>query len=358
MPTPHMVKNIATTTVESGPPPPRNIRVRTVRKPMPPHSAPPARASRGTIPAATVAPAPHKAPRIEIPRCATVGTAFVLIGRSGLAHLRANEPCVRAGRDCEGIHQLRVSVRRLRSALSLFRAMIPGSERRDIARRLKWIAKQCAEAREWDVFQDEMIIPLQKTFPNDQALGDFASEVHKIRAAADARVANMLAGTQYTKNILKIETWWVGSGRRGLTNALAATKAVDFSKARIRKLHRRLLRLGKRTEELDPVELHKLRIRTKKLRYATDFFSDLFPSQKARIYRTALTEIQDCLGALNDITVARRLLATVKKRAPKLDPAAFAHAADIITEWSGANQDAGLKRLPDSLRRLAALRPF
>ncbi len=281
-----------------------------------------------------------------------------MIGRAGLAHLHANEPCVQTRRDSEGIHQLRVSVRRLRSALSLFRAAISDRERRDIARHLKWIAGQCAEAREWDVFQDELVVPLQKSFPDDLAFRDFASEVEKIRLTADARVADMLAGAQYAKNIVKIETWWTGGGRRDPENNHAATKAVDFSQRRIRKLHRRLCKHGGRANELDAKGLHKLRIRTKKLRYAIDFFGSLFPGKAAGAYRTALTEIQDILGALNDIAVARPLLTAAKKRALELSPAVFAHAADVIAEWNAAKWDAGLERLPNSLRRLADLRPF
>ena len=354
-PIPHMVKDAATVTVGSGPPAPRKIRARTARAPMPPHFAPLAGTNRGSVPAA---PVPHKAPPIKIPKRATVGEAFVLIGRSGLAHLHTNEPCVRTRRDSEGIHQLRVSVRRLRSALSLFRATIPDRERRDTARRLKWIAGQCAEAREWDVFQDELVVPLQRSLPDDRVFGDFASEVEKIRLAADARVADMLAGTQYARNILKIETWWIGGGRRGPENNQAAAKAVDFSQRRIRKLHRRLCKHGGRASELDAKGLHRLRIRTKKLRYAIDFFGSLFPGKTAGAYRTALTEIQDILGALNDIAVARPLLAAAKKRAPELSPAVFAHAADVIAEWNAAKRDAGLERLPNSLQRLANLRPF
>ena len=357
-PAPHMIKNSVPPTAAFNSRIPRNIRARTLRKPLPAYATPPAKARRGNVPAVNIVPAPSKAPRIKMPRLATVGEAFALIGRSGLTHLNANEICVRVGRDKEGIHQLRVSVRRLRSALVLFRDLIPDSERRHIASRLKWIAKQCAEAREWDVFQDELLIPLRHAHPDDPALEDFADEVDKLRRAADARVADMLARTQYAKNIIKIETWWNGGGWRKPATTLAAEKAVDFSRARIRKLHQRLCKLGKRVGELDETGLHKLRIRTKKLRYAIDFFSDLFPSKAARAYRTVLAEIQDCLGALNDTVVARQLLAAVGKRAPGLDPATFARAADVITEWNTAKREAGLEQLPGSWRRFADLRPF
>ncbi len=353
-----MIKSSVTRTAEFGPRVSRDVRARRLPKAMPPRPTPPAKTGRRTVPAATIVPAPAKAPRVKMPRRATVGDAFALIGRDGFAHLHANEPCVRTGRDREGIHQLRVSVRRLRAALALFRDTIPDGERRDIARRLKWIARQCAEAREWDVFQDELLVPLRKALPDDPALKIFAAEIDKLRGAADAQVAAMLAGTPYAKNILKVETWWNGGGWRKLAPALAAGKAADFSRARIRKCHQRLCKLGKRADELDETGLHKFRIRTKNLRYAIDFLGRLFPRKAVRAYRTALAEIQDCLGALNDIAVTRQLLIAVKRRAPELDPAVFARASDVIAEWNAAKRAANLKRLPDSWRRFADLRPF
>lgn len=328
------------------------------RKPMPPVPPPPATVKHRRVAAVDIVPGPRKARRIKIPRPATVGEAFALIGRSGLAHLRANEASVRVARDREGIHQLRVSVRRLRSVLAMFRAMIPDGERRDIGRRLRWISDQCADARELDVFLDELLVPLQKTLPDDPALEDFTAEVEKICCAADVRVADMLAGPQYAANIRRIEAWWNGGDWHARATALAGERASDFSRARISKFHRRLCKLGKRAGELDETGLHDLRIRAKKLRYAIAFFGSLFPKKYVRAYRAALDEIQDCLGALNDTVAARRLLVAVRERAPELDPATFERAADVVAGWNAAKWKAGLRLLPRCWRRFEDLRPF
>ena len=353
-----MIKNSATSTAERDRRLGGHVRSRPSREPLPPFAVPPAKSPRGKTFVKTVAPAPQKAPRIELPRQASVGEAFVAIGRGGLAHLRANEDCVRSRRDKEGIHQLRVSVRRLRSALALFRDLVPDAERRAIVRRLKWITRQCAEAREWDVFQDELLVPLRKSRPGDSALGDFAAEIEKLRRAADARVAGMLGQARYARNIGKIEQWWIGGGWRAPANTPAMQKAVDFSRARMRKFHRRLGKLGKRTDKLDEAGLHRLRIRIKKLRYAVDFLGGLFPGKATRAYRTGLVEIQDCLGALNDIAVARLLLAAVGRNAPQLDPAALARAGEAVGAWNAVKREATLKQLRGCWRRFADLRPF
>lgn len=325
---------------------------------MPPIPSPPIAAGRRAVADAEPVPVFHKAPPIEIPRRAAVGEAFALIGSNGIAHLRANEACVRVARDVEGIHQLRVSVRRMRSALSLFRRMIAADERRDIAGRLKWIAGECAEARDWDVFEDELLAPLGKSFADDRRLAEFAEEVARIRSVADVRVADMLAGRRYGENVRRIEAWWAGGEWRARATGLAAERAGDFAATRLGKFHRRLCRLGKRTGALDDAGLHDLRIRVKKLRYAVGFFGSLYPNKSVRACRAALDDLQDCLGAFNDTIVAGQLLAAVERRAHGLDPAAFDRAAGLVAGWTTASRETGLARLPRLWRRFAGLRPF
>lgn len=315
-------------------------------------------AERGYTLAADVAPKPHKATRLKIPRHATVGEAFFLIGRNGLTQLRANEACVRLKQDAEGIHQIRVAVRRLRSALSLFRDLVAEKERRDIMRRLKWIAKECAEAREWDVFEDESLAALHETFSSDPSYQGFTAAVDRLRRAADRRAADMLAGAHYTENVLEVGAWWDGGGWEKTATAIIAEPALKFAEGQIGKFHRRLCKSGDRIGDLDERGLHELRIRAKKLRYAIGFFGGVLPAKDVRAHLEVLAEIQDCLGALNDIAVARRLLARIETSAEGLDPTAFARAAGIVTGWNTARLEAGLKQLPKAWRRFADLRPF
>ena len=76
--------------------------------------------------------------------------SFQVIGFSCLQHLLANEPVLRETRDPEAVHQMRVAVRRLRAAISIFKAMA-ADERGDAVRRdLRWLATQLGEARDLD----------------------------------------------------------------------------------------------------------------------------------------------------------------------------------------------------------------
>ncbi len=331
---------------------------RELRKSVPFDLEPLSKIERGYAFAADIASRPHKAAKLRMRRRTTVGEAFSLIGHNGLMHLRANEACVRLRQDSEGIHQIRVAVRRLRSALSMFRGLVAEKDRKDIARRLKWIADGLAEAREWDVFRDELLTPLQAKLSSDPSLKGFTDEVDKLRRLADCEASEVLASARYTENVLRIGQWWDGGDWARTSTGIAAEPAADFALNRIRKLHRRLRKLGDRIAELDDAGLHEVRIRAKKLRYAIGFFSSLFPSKTVRAHAEALAEIQDCLGALNDSVVMRQLLAQAETQAKELDAAVFARASGLIMGWNTARREEGLKRLPSSWRRFANLHPF
>jgi CHAD domain-containing protein len=73
-------------------------------------------------------------------------------------------------------------------------------------------------------------------------------------------------------------------------------------------LHKRYQRTERQLNKLDALQLHALRIQAKKLRYSAEFFAQLFDKQQARPYLDSLSDVQELLGEINDITVALRLL--------------------------------------------------
>jgi len=95
-----------------------------------------------------------------------VGEAFRSIARSTVRHFSANADAVR-NLDPEGVHQMRVGLRRLRAAISLFSSILPGNQTEAIKTELKWLTNELAPAREIDVFVKEKIQKAaQKIVPN------------------------------------------------------------------------------------------------------------------------------------------------------------------------------------------------
>ena len=203
-----------------------------------------------------------------------------------------------------------------------------------------------------------MLAPLRKALSGDPLLEEFAVAVGAIRRTADRHASEALASPQYTECLLQIGAWWEGGGWRKTAKSITDTSALDFAEARIDKFYRRLCKQGDKIKELDAAGLHELRIRAKKLRYATEFFGSLFHAKDVRAYIKALAEIQNCLGALNDGAVAQRLLAQIEARAQGIEPTALARAAGIVTGGNATRLADGLKQLPKTWRRFSAERPF
>ncbi len=81
-----------------------------------------------------------RAAPVEIDPDMTVDAALERVIRACLDHLIGNEPAVCEARLPEGVHQMRVAMRRLRSALSLFRKVLPEAQDRWIREETKWLA--------------------------------------------------------------------------------------------------------------------------------------------------------------------------------------------------------------------------
>src|ERR1700757_1198724 len=83
----------------------------------------------------------------------------------------------------------------------------------------------------------------------------------------------------------------------------------------LRRRWRKVRKQGKSLVELDASKRHRLRIQTKKLRYAAEFFASLFPAKRVRKHRkrflSALERLQDGLGDLNDIAVHEKRIAAL-----------------------------------------------
>jgi CHAD domain-containing protein len=265
---------------------------------------------------------------------------------------------VRAAAGADSVHQLRVGVRRLRSALVAFGDLIAVDERRRVSKSVRWIAQQCGRARELDVFKSDVIEPLRKRLPDDAALEEFARLVDGARGAAYAAVSATLDDTQYTETLLALEAWIEGDRWNEGAGAGVDIPVRDFARAVLKRLHRKVVKGHKTIDDLEEPELHELRIRAKKLRYSAEFFRSLFRDKTAKAYLSALTAVQDKLGILNDGAVARQIVAGLGAEHDGVDPTVFARGAGIVLGWTACRTATDLKGLPAAWKRFVDAKPF
>ena len=203
----------------------------------------------------------------------------------------------------EPVHQMRVAVRRARSALSLFRPLLGDPDLRGAAEGLRQLGRQLGPARDWDVFATETLPPVEAALDGQADLGALPRIVARRREAARATLSAWLAGPDF----------------RRLGVALACLAAADppagemppldaFATAVLRKRWKRMRDTGKTLEHLDHPALHDFRLKAKRLRYAAEFFASLFPEKPTARFLRRLSGLQEHLGTFNDTAVAGALL--------------------------------------------------
>ena len=286
------------------------------------------------------------------------GRAFTLIGRACLRQLIANEPATQK-RNSEALHQMRIALRRLRAAISLFSDVVTDDRVSIIKDELKWLGNELGPARDLDTFLIEVLKPLRKQQPNEPGLVSIIRMFARERLKGYRRAQQAVQSVRFRALVLNTAEWieagpWSASedpllrGRREIP--IEAHAAEQLSKRR-KKIRKGGAEIGK----LNPPELHSLRIQIKKTRYAAEFFSGLYKDKKTERpygkFLSSLKQLQNSLGGFNDIMMRKALCAEIIARPGRGLTAEQsrhrAYAAGLVM----GNQQALIPRLLDRARK-------
>ena len=231
----------------------------------------------------------------------SVEQAFTQILRTNLATTKASEPVVLAGEDPEGIHQMRVSLRRMRSALAVFRPAIPRKITRAFFKEMRWAAKTLDRARDLDVYIAENL-----SSKGNKRKGKMRKLALKNRERAYGQVTDFIRGERYTRLCDEFRHWMETQGWRvDLSDEqrdIVEGNVIPFASEVLERQQTRVLDDGSEIESLDSEALHQLRIDCKKLRYAAEFFAPFY-GKPMKDFAGHLKSLQDLLGTLHDMAV-------------------------------------------------------
>lgn len=302
-------------------------------------------------------PEPQRALPVRLDAAASAAQAFAAIARTCMVQLRANEEAARLGEDPEGIHQMRVAVRRLRALLGIYRDATDGKAHAYLSAELRWLQQQLGPARDWDVFIEDTLEPLHRRLGTELAVEALRREAKQLRDAAYEVAVSAMAAPRYTEFLLKLGLLIDGGG--WIPQEAPPSAGVDaFARAMLQRRHKRLRKYGGRHADLTESELHRLRLLGKKMRYAVEFFRDLYPRKAVKRYHTALVEIQETLGSLNDAAVSRQLVVELERRMASSAPALTPRAVGLVLGWQAARIDGDLRRFGEVWARFADAKPF
>ncbi len=269
-------------------------------------------------------------------------------------HLLANQAVAESGGDPEGVHQMRVALRRMRTACALLHRELCSPTLQAFNAEGKWLADLLGAVRDWDVLISETLNGPLEALRSD--ILDFdglrqAAEPHRLAAYAPLREA--LASQRYNRFQLSLRHWIELRGwRNELRNrSLAALlePAPRFAGRVLTRLHRNALKRGAHFRHLQPEARHDLRIALKKLRYATEFFQRLLGgNDKAQDYVGCLAHLQDALGHDNDASMAWPFLDALAR-----DPVApdVQRTIGVVMGWQARDRIAVGKALPKLWRQ-------
>jgi CHAD domain-containing protein len=288
---------------------------------------------------------PSKAKPAFLPQDATAEDAFRLTLTQCKWHIAANVPAVVEGREIEGMHQLRVGFRRLRVALSSFGGEFRTPPIEGIRARAKRIADRLAPARDLDVFLGELFEPAASANGAADAFAVLRARAQAARRRGWDDAVSCVRSPAFSGFMTDLGDMLDRRGwREGGPGSAHATRGMIAFETPATTLARRMLdhRLGRarkrahRLERLSDAKRHELRIGLKKLRYTAEFFAPLYDRKPVSRFVRRLSGMQDVLGALQDVVVAR----TTLERLVEIDDgngavphAALSFAAGMVYGW-------------------------
>ena len=311
----------------------------------------PSSKSASSFPSGAV-PAEHQRPfpTLRLNPETACDTAFRVVARRYLDNLTANHEATCTG-DPGALHQMRIALTRLRTAILFFSPMVDDPERTRIRDELKWLNAQLGTVRDLDV-AIERLKAVSKQRP--QAMSDYEHWNEK-RADSHRHLARALRSAKYRRLIESIFSWvengpWsIKEGKqagqeRAMPIATYSARKLTRWEEKILKKRRKLLKMGTKKR-------HRLRLMNKKLCYSIEAFEDLFPDKKFSKQQASLKYLRKAhksLGQLNDDANGHSLAIALQ-----------GNGIPAPSEFLSAKREKRLIRTAaTAYRKLAALKPF
>jgi triphosphatase len=296
--------------------------------------------------------APRKAGTIALRSGLSVEEGIRAILGNCLHHAQANVRGILDTDDPEYLHQMRVGLRRFRSALKLFDTwlVLPPAMQEEF----DWLGAVLGRARDHDVLVLSTLPAMLEDSGAEDLLRPLAGRAGAAAAEKRAELRRALHSARFGQFMLTLAGWvdcarWRNGMDAGLLASLRKPLA-PFARKAVARGHRKIARRGEGLDRHDSRSLHRLRIACKQNRYAVEFFRELERGKPARRYIKALAALQDVLGLRNDVAVARRIVGELEQGHPALGrPAGFAGG------YLACRATAGLRDIRKGWRRFSAL---
>lgn len=261
--------------------------------------------------------------------------AFRLVALACVNHLQRNEQGVLQSDAPEFVHQARVAIRRLRSAIRVWQRHLPEAFVARFDPVWRELAQELGDARNWDVFLAGGVPALADALPEHVAVEQLRNYAQRRAGSCRRAARRALKAAAYSRLLVDFIA------------AVVALPEVDAGQVGtllpgwLDKCSKRVSqRAADALDSGEDAARHRLRLAFKQLRYALEFFSSSFAAGPVlEAYHQSVTDLQELLGSQNDLAVATQL-STVALPAAK---------AAAIVGWLATQSESLLPELATSL---------
>jgi CHAD domain-containing protein len=258
---------------------------------------------------------PRRHPILKLDSMMACDAAFRIIARRYLTELTANHAATCRG-DPEALHQMRIALTRLRTAILFFSPMVVDIEQLRIKRELKWLNTHLGIVRDLDVAIDRLQAARKE---RPQAKSDYRSWRVK-RANSHRGLTRALRSARY-RSLARAVADWIEAGPWSTKKGKQAGKErassiASYSADKLARWQQELLKKSRKLRKMGPKKRHRLRLLNKKLTYSVELLEDLLAGSRHSKQRTALKHLrkaQRCLGQLNDDVRGHALAAALHR---------------------------------------------
>jgi triphosphatase len=297
--------------------------------------------------------------RLELRQDMTTEVALDAIIEYCVSHILRNDKCAAERAHIEGVHQVRVGLRRLRSGLRLFRSVLPRDQYDWIAGEARMFANALGPTRDLDVFRSSILPPVARRFADAADFAGLDGTAARLQDQDYELVRETMSSERFTIFMIELMRWRkMRSWRNQTVTAEAAhlfSPIGDLSTPLLIKRHKAVVKKGRGFADLSVDARHEVRLLVKKLRYATDFFEGLYPSKSGKRYIRHLRRLQDDLGHLNDVVTLNAILDRILENS---GGAKAQRAAGFLIGWYEREVASGEGRLIDNWERFEKAKPF
>ena len=311
------------------------------------------KAAHGFALALGTLPQPVKAKQALLDKRMSARQGFIAIAAACIQQLTANEAGCIIGKDTEFLHQLRIAIRRLRTAIRLFSDHLDDSIATPIVEELRWLGGQLGTTRDLDVFVEETLPPIMAAYPNMMGLAQIRECISALRDEANVSSRAALQSPRYQRLLLDIGAWLVSTSplSSDIPGTDTAMMLSEFARSALKRHRKQLIRRADQLLELSAEERHRVRISGKRLRYAAEFFAPLFAAKRSKSYIQELANLQTILGVLNDTTTTKTILSQVTDEKA-------AEALTVVHAWVTGASHGYVAHLPQAHDRFLQQQTF